>query len=222
MASKILLLEDDTLFNETLRDFLEEEGFILSSALDPRSALELTYRSKYDLYLFDVNLPYENGFDLLGRLRESGDSTPAIFLTSREDKASLQEGFLRGADDYLRKPVDLDELLLRIRAVIRRQAREERITIGSYHLDLMTKRLYESSGNSVEISNKAVDLLLLLLEANGTVVTTDSIKEKLWAAAKAPSEGALRVYVTQIKKLFPEAIRNIRGVGYLFDKSKVE
>jgi len=221
MANRILLLEDDRLFNETLRDFLEEEGFVLSWALDPRSALELTYRYKFDLYLFDVNLPYENGFDLLARLRESGDRTPAIFLTSREDKASLKEGFERGADDYLRKPVDLDELLLRIRAVIRRQAREERIEIGEYRLDLISKRLYDREGNSVEISNKAADLLFLLLEANGTVVTTESIKEKLWAAAKAPSEGALRVYVAQIKKLFPDAIKNIRGVGYLFDRSKI-
>ncbi len=221
MASKILLLEDDKLFNETLQDFLEEEGFALACALDPRTALELTYRSTFDLYLFDVNLPYENGFDLLKRLRESGDMTPTIFLTSREDKASLQEGFLQGADDYMRKPVDLDELLLRIHAVIRRQTREEILQLGTYRLDLLSKSLTYTDGEVLEISQKAVDLLIFLLEADTAVVSTERIKDKLWAASKTPSEGALRVYVTQIKKYFPEAIKNIRGVGYLFDKENI-
>ena len=221
MASKILLLEDDKLFNETLQDFLEEEGFALACALDPRTALELTYRSTFDLYLFDVNLPYENGFDLLKRLRESGDMTPTIFLTSREDKASLQEGFLQGADDYMRKPVDLDELLLRIHAVIRRQTREEILQLGTYRLDLLSKSLTYTDGEVLEISQKAVDLLIFLLEADRAVVSTERIKDKLWAASKTPSEGALRVYVTQIKKYFPEAIKNIRGVGYLFDKKNI-
>ena len=221
MASKILLLEDDKLFNETLQDFLEEEGFALACALDPRTALELTYRSTFDLYLFDVNLPYENGFDLLKRLRESGDMTPTVFLTSREDKASLQEGFLQGADDYMRKPVDLDELLLRIHAVIRRQTREEILQLGTYRLDLLSKSLTCTDGEVLEISQKAVDLLILLLEADTAVVSTERIKDKLWAASKTPSEGALRVYVTQIKKYFPEAIKNIRGVGYLFDKKNI-
>jgi DNA-binding response OmpR family regulator len=222
MASKILLLEDDKLFNETLQDFLEEEGFALACALDPRTALELTYRSNFDLYLFDVNLPYENGFDLLKRLRESGDKTPTIFLTSREDKASLQEGFRQGADDYMRKPVDLDELLLRIHAVIRRQAREDILSVGTYRLNIVAKSLTNAEGKTLEISQKAVDLLALLLESDTSVVSIERIKDKLWAASKTPSEGALRVYVAQIKKYFPEAIKNIRGVGYLFDKTKVQ
>jgi DNA-binding response OmpR family regulator len=222
MASKILLLEDDKLFNETLQDFLEEEGFVLACALDPRTALELTYRSNFDLYLFDVNLPYENGFDLLKRLRESGDKTPTIFLTSREDKASLQEGFRQGADDYMRKPVDLDELLLRIHAVIRRQAREDVLSVGTYRLNIVAKSLTNAEGKTLEISQKAVDLLALLLESDTSVVSIERIKDKLWAASKTPSEGALRVYVAQIKKYFPEAIKNIRGVGYLFDKTKVQ
>ncbi len=221
MAHRILLLEDDRLFSETLQDFLEEECFVVQCALDPRTAMELTYRHTFDLYLFDVNLPYESGFDLLKGLRESGDMTPTIFLTSREDRASLHEGFLRGADDYLRKPVDLEELLLRIHAIMRRQAREESITIGRYRLDLLTKSLIGASGEAAEITPKAIGVLLLLLEAEGTVVTTERIKERLWPASGGASEGALRVYIAQIKKYFPSAISNVRGVGYRFDKTKV-
>ena len=221
MARRILFLEDDRLFSETLQDFLEEEHFAVQCAFDPHTALELTYAHNFDLYIFDVNLPFESGFDLLAQLRESGDTTPTIFLTSREDRASLHEGFTRGADDYLRKPVDLEELLLRIHAIVRRQTREEAITIGRYRLDLLTKILVDASGNPVEITPKAIALLVLLLEAGGTVVTTERIKERLWPASRDASEGALRVYITQIKRLFPAAICNVRGVGYFFDKKKV-
>ena len=213
MATKILLLEDDNLFNETLQDFLEEEGFSIDSALDPYSALELTYERNYDLYLFDVNLPYESGFDLLKKLRQSGDVTPVIFLTSRDDKASLTQGFETGADDYMKKPIDLDELLLRIQALLRRQVRKERITIGDYSLDMVAKALFHNN-EELDVSKKAVELLVLLVQADGEVVSSDKIKNRLWAAGQNASDGSLRVYITQLKKYFPDAIVNIRGVGY--------
>jgi len=213
MPTKILLLEDDRLFNETLEDFLEEEGFAVDIALDPYSALEATYETKYDLYLFDVNLPYETGFDLLGKLRQSGDMTPTIFLTSREDKRSLSEGFEAGADDYMKKPVDLDELLLRIQAVLKRQLRQEVLQLGRYTLDMRSKRLYDGS-QPLDVTQKAIELLMLLLEAKGMVVDTETIRNRLWAAGKSASDGALRVYVTQLKKYFPDMIVNVRGIGY--------
>ena len=213
MAVKILLLEDDKLFNETLQDFLEEEGFFLDTALDPYSALELSYENNYDLYLFDVNLPYESGFDLLKKLRQSDDVTPTIFLTSRDDKASLAQGFAVGADDYMKKPIDLDELLLRIQALLRRQVRKERVTIGEYTLDMVGKALFHHS-EELDVSKKAVELLVLLVQANGEVVSSDMIKNRLWAAAQNASDGSLRVYITQLKKYFPDTIVNVRGVGY--------
>ncbi|WP_295422184.1 response regulator transcription factor [Sulfurovum sp.] len=213
MATKILLLEDDRLFNETLQDFLEEEGFTVHTALDPYSALELTYEQLYDLYLFDVNLPYENGFDLLKKLRDSGDLTPVIFLTSRDDKASLTQGFETGADDYMRKPIDLDELLLRIQALLRRQVRKERVVIGEYTLDMVSKTLYLHD-EALDVTQKAVELLVLLLQAGGEVVSSDMIKNRLWAAGQNASDGSLRVYITQLKKYFPQAISNVRGIGY--------
>ncbi len=213
MAIKILLLEDDKLFNETLQDFLEEEGFSLDTALDPYSALELTYERNYDLYLFDVNLPYESGFDLLKKLRQSGDLTPTIFLTSRDDKASLTQGFETGADDYMKKPIDLDELLLRIQALLRRQVRKERMTIGEYSLDMVGKALF-SNNEELDVTKKAVELLVLLVQADGEVVSSDTIKNRLWAAGQNASDGSLRVYITQLKKYFPDAIVNVRGVGY--------
>ena len=216
MSVKILLLEDDKLFNETLQDFLEEEGFVIDAVLDPYSALDLSYENNYSLYLFDVNLPYESGFDLLGKLREGGDATPCIFITSREDKDSLKEGFKQGADDYIRKPVDLDELLLRISAVLRRQTRTEVVQIEGYTFDIMTKIL-SYDNQPVELSIKAGELLFTLLEAQGSVVPLEQIKERLWSSAEESSNGSLRVYIAQLKKYFPTLIHNIRGVGYQMD-----
>ena len=140
--------------------------------------------------------------------------TPAIFLTSREDKASLHEGFGVGADDYMKKPVDLDELLLRIEAVLRRQIRQTHVQVGEYRLESMSKTLYDTSGNELNISKKAVDLLMLLLEAKGELVSMETIKDRLWASGQQASDGALRVYIAQLKKYFPEAIVNVRGLGY--------
>jgi len=213
LSVKILLLEDDKLFNETLQDFLEEEGFVLDTALDPYTALDLSYENNYDLYLFDVNLPYENGFDLLEKLRNAGDMTPTIFITSRNDKTSLTQGFTKGSDDYLIKPVDLDELLLRIRAVLRRQIRTEVVKVGGYRFDNSVKLLYQDD-NILKLTQKASELLYVLLQGRGSVVPTEQIKERLWSSAEESSDGALRVYIAQLKKYFPTQIQNIRGVGY--------
>jgi DNA-binding response OmpR family regulator len=206
-------LEDDKLFNETLEDFLEEEGYSIHCALDPYTALELTYEHRFDLYLFDVNLPYENGFELLEKLRQSGDETPCIFITSREDKASLKEGFEKGGDDYIRKPVDMDELFLRMQAVLRRQVRSQMVQIDTYHFDILTKTLYRND-KAQELSSKASELLLVLLEGQGRVVPLEQIKERLWSSSEEASDGALRVYIAQLKKYFPTQLCNVRGVGY--------
>jgi DNA-binding response OmpR family regulator len=213
MVPKILLLEDDALLNETLQDFLEEEGFEIDAFLDPYSALDAIFDKTYALYLFDVNLPYETGFDLLKKLRESNDVTPTIFLTSLEGKEALQEGFALGADDYMKKPIDLDELHCRILALLRRQVRTRRIKIGEYLFDSLEKKVYHNS-RSLELTQKAVALLFLLIEAKGTVVPNDLIRSRLWAASEQASDGALRVYITQLKKYFSHNIVNIRGVGY--------
>lgn len=216
MAVRVLILEDDRLFNETLQDFLEEEGYALDAVMDPYSALDLTYEKKYDIYLFDVNLPYESGFDLLEKLRSAGDMTPTIFLTSREDKDSLVEGFGLGGDDYMKKPIDFDELQLRMEALLRRQTRTQSVQLGEYTLDVKNKALFYQ-GEEVELTIKVIELLMLFIQSRGDVVTNAFIKEQLWTANQMPSDGSIRVYVTQLKKLFPDHISNIRGVGYKFE-----
>jgi len=211
----ILLLEDDRLFAETLVDFLEEEGYDVTVVLDPYTAEEKTFSRRFDLYLFDINLPFESGIDLLKRLRDGEDRTPTMFLTSREDKDSLIASFERGGDDYLRKPIDLDELRVRIEAMLRRREGRRYISIGEYEADVVAKQLYHG-GESVEIGVRLFDLLMLLVGAHGQTVTTARIMEEIWPPDREPSYGALRVYITRLKKLLRVQIENVRGVGYRY------
>jgi DNA-binding response OmpR family regulator len=215
-STSVLLLDDDRLFAETLADFLSEEGYDVDMVLDPYSAQDKSFSRRYDLYLFDINLPFESGLELLKKLRDGEDNTPTIFLTSREDKESLVDGLDMGADDYLRKPVDLDELRSRIRAVLRRRDGAEIVRIGGYEMDTIAKRLYSRSGEEIELGKRLFDLLHMLVSANGQTVTTENIMMELWPRDKEASYGALRVYVTRLKKIFGSKIENIRGIGYRF------
>jgi DNA-binding response OmpR family regulator len=211
--SKILLLEDDRLLNETIQDVLEDEGFEVVGVFDPYSAADLCYEQKFDLYLFDVNLPYENGFEFLDKLRASGDHTPTIFITSREDKASLQKAFGLGCDDYMKKPIDMDELILRINAILKRGLKKTNMTVNGYTIDYEAKLIYKD-GNIIDISPKAIEVLLTLISSKSYVVTTETLLSSLGSNSKMPSSGVIRVYITQLKKYFDSHIENIRGVGY--------
>lgn len=213
---KILLLEDDKLFASTIEDFLEDEGFEIDIAYDGEQCLDLNYENKYDLYIFDINVPKINGLDLLEQLRQAGDETPSIFLTSYKDKETLHEGFLKGCDDYLKKPVDLDELILRIKALFKRNKKSfEAIKLTeTLEFDSISKRVYEN-GADLNLPIKVLELLELFIEHRGEIVTKQMIISKLWSAGEEYSEGSIRVYINSIKKLLgKDSLSNIKGVGY--------
>ncbi|BAK73309.1 response regulator transcription factor [Arcobacter sp. L] len=214
---KILVLEDDELFSSTLEDFLSDEGFIVDIASDGEECLSLNYEKNYDLYIFDINVPKINGLDLLLNLRKSEDNTPTIFLTSYKDKDTLHDAFLKGCDDYLKKPVDLDELLLRIKALLKRNKKQFDIIKLSDNLTFnpLNKRVYEN-GIDLNLPVKVLELFELFIENRGEIVTKEMIISKLWATSEGYSEGSIRVYINQIKKLFEnkDSISNIKGIGY--------
>ncbi|QKF67243.1 two-component system response regulator [Arcobacter venerupis] len=213
---KILVLEDDELFASTVEDFLSDEGFEVDIASDGEECLELNFKKNYDLYLLDINVPKINGLDLLVQLRNSGDNTPSIFLTSYKDKDTLQQAFLNGCDDYLKKPADLDELLLRIKALLKRNKKQFDVIRLSDSLifNPTSKRVYENEVD-LNLPVKVLELLELFIENRGEIVTKEMIIAKLWATSQEYSEGSIRVYINQIKKLFDkDTILNIKGVGY--------
>ena len=212
----ILLLEDDLLFASSIEDFLVCEGFCVDIAKDGEEVFDFTFHKNYDLYIFDINVPKIDGLKTLENLRGSSDNTPTIFLTSYKDKDTLKDAFVKGCDDYLKKPVDLDELILRIKALLKRNKKQFQIIKLSDTLTFnpSNKRAYENEVD-LNLPIKVLELLELFLENKGEIVTKNMIISKLWTIQEEYSEGSIRVYINHIKKLLgKESILNIKGIGY--------
>ncbi len=213
---KILVLEDDVLFAQTLEDFLSQEHFEVHLVYDGQKALELSYENTYDLYLFDINVPDLNGLDLLKILRKNQDTTPCIYLTSFKDKDTLKQSYINGCDDYLKKPVDLDELLLRIKSVLKRSGNcfDTFILKDDIKFNPNTKRLYKNDID-MNVSSKIIKLLELFLKNKNTIITKDMIISKLWDFEDNHSNGAIRVYIHNLKRILgKDSIKSIKGFGY--------
>ena len=216
LLAKVLLLEDDILFANTLEDFLDSTGFNIDVVHNSEQMLELSFKNRYDIYLLDVNVPHMNGYELLNELRRSGDDTPAMFLTSRRDKKDLNAGFESGADDYLKKPFDLDELTLRMNALMRRVKISDVTLVGEYNFEAKNNKI-SNSQHCFELKPKESLLLELFLKHRGDIVSKEAIEDYLWTTGEDISSGALRVYVSSLKKILgAKSIENIRGAGYRF------
>jgi len=214
----ILLLEDDELFSLSLVDYLEEFGdFNVTHVNCSTKLIELTYENRYDIYLLDINLPDISGLKLLKELRSSSDETPAIFLTSYKDKETLKDGFLSGADDFMTKPFDMDELILRINSLIKRFKKHSIVQLGNLEFNFDTKTV-SKDGESVKLGMKALDLFELFYQNNNSIVSKDMIINRLWNVNEEYSDGSIRVYVNNIKKLFDDEevfkISNLKNIGY--------
>ena len=214
MSNKILLLEDELLLGESLVDLLEESNFEVLHVTNGQSALDASFHEKFDIYIFDINVPIIDGVTLLKELREADDETPAIFLTSHKEKEMLEKSFLSGGDDYITKPFDTDELLLRVNALYKRVKKNQKKCLNALCHDEIHKSFFYD-GKELDLSKKEYELLLLLVLHVNSTVPKDLIIEELWSSAQKSSDGAVRVYINRLKQLLPELeMQNIRGVGY--------
>ncbi len=212
--TKILLLEDDSLLAETINDLLEDENFEVTHVPNGQLLLDVTYENKFDLYLLDINVPLIDGITCLKELRNSDDNTPAIFLTSYKDKDTLHNGFTSGADDYIKKPFDNDELILRINALLKRNKKDMVECVALLCHDSIHKRILYNK-KELELSKKEYQLLHLLMVHANAPVPKELIIDELWSSSETGSDGAIRVYINRIKQLLPDmSIENIRGIGY--------
>lgn len=211
--ARLLLVEDDVNLAETLVELLELEGFEVRWVSDGKQALDATFMHSYDLLLLDVNVPFVNGFELLSSLRESGDETPAIFITAMSDIASLSKGFEVGADDYIKKPFDFDELIVRIYSLIRKRLKikENVITVEDFLFHIDTNELYRGE-NFIPLSPVELKLATLFFKQMNTTITKENILMELSEGDEA-SEGALRVHINKLRK-HGLPIQTIKGIGY--------
>jgi DNA-binding response OmpR family regulator len=195
-------------------DLLEDSDFDVTHTPNGQNALDITYEKKFDLYLLDINVPLIDGITLLKELREAEDTTPAIFLTSHKDKEVLKSSFLNGGDDYITKPFDSDELLLRINSLLKRTQTTQNKCVNLLCHDKLHQRISYNK-EELELSKKEYLLLLLLMQHADNTVPKELITDELWATSQSGSDGAIRVYINRIKQLIPQMeIQNIRGIGY--------
>lgn len=211
--ARILLVEDDEILSETLSELLESEGYELSVVKGGNDALSTTYESVYDLFLLDVNIEDFDGFKLLEMLRDSGDKTPAIFLTSLSDIASLSKGFEVGADDYMKKPFDFDELLVRIQSQLRKSfsAKSNEVLYKDLLYKIATNELFKDK-ELILLAPAEQKLLSLFFRRLDETVTKQELLYDIDSVNES-SEGALRVYIHKLRKIGLD-IQTIKGVGY--------
>lgn len=217
---RILFLEDDVNLNETVTEFLSEHDYEIDSVYDGTSAEDKIYEKQYDLLLLDVNVPDLNGFELLKQSRQNENRTPAIFLTSLNSIDDVSQGYESGCDDYIRKPFELKELLLRVETLIKREffhTSEEAIEIAEgIKYKLKSHTLYIDQ-KEVQLQNKEAALLKLFVQKRGEIIPHETILDTLWAYDEVSSDSALRTYIKNLRKLLgKERIISVKKLGYKF------
>lgn len=217
---RILLIEDDPQLGDGLATGLRQAGFAVDWLKDGESALAALEDERFELAVLDLGLPKLSGMEVLKRLRERGNSTPVLILTARDTTTDKIAGLDGGADDYLVKPVDLDELAARIRALLRRAAgrAEPELRHGNLVLDPAGHRV-ELAGQAVELSAREFAVLHALLNNAGRVMTRGQLEQSIYGWNEEPDSNALEVHVHHLRRKFgSDLIKTLRGVGYTIPK----
>jgi len=211
LSGRILLLEDERSLGETIRELLEENGYTVDWVQDGAEAAELSYDKRYDLYVFDINVPELNGFDLLEGLRAAEDETPTIYISAMSDLKAIARGFETGADDYIKKPFYPEELLIRINA--RLAPKKDTLRCGDVEMDIRNG-IVKKDGVTISLGEVQLALLERFLSHRGSVVD----KEVLMECLEHPSASALRVAINKLREKSGLNIKNVRGVGYVLEE----
>jgi two-component system, OmpR family, response regulator QseB len=217
---RVLLVEDDEMIAQGLQTALRQAAFAVDWMRDGKSAGTALQTSNFDLVLLDLGLPHRDGIDVLRDLRKRGNATPVIILTARDEIQHRVAGLDAGADDYIVKPFDLDEVTARMRSVLRRAAGrgDPGIQHGDLRLDPITRRV-ERDGVSVPLSSHEYAVLEALLQRPGAVLSRTQLEDRLYGWDEPIGSNAVEVYVHGLRrKLGSDVIRTLRGVGYFVPK----
>ena len=222
---KILVVEDDPAHLLALEDNLKFAGYEVSTARSGREALQLLRQEEFGLIVLDIMLPYVSGFEVCKRLRKSGDETPIIMLTAKTQEQDRVQGLDLGADDYITKPFSINELLARVRAVLRRfghQARMlERFSFGDMEFDF---KKYEArkGGIELDISSREFQILKILITHEGEVVSRYTLIGEIWGYDDFPTQRTIDTHVARLRQKLeddpaqPKHILTVYGAGYKF------
>jgi two-component system response regulator QseB len=217
---RVLLVEDDAMIAQGLKTGLKQSGYTVDWAADADGAEASLHGVQFDLVLLDLGLPKRDGLSLLRAMRSRGDGTPVIILTARDEVQSRINGLNAGADDYIVKPFDLDEVTARMRSVLRRSAGrgEPLIKHGALCLD-PAARTVTRNGQPVNLSAHEYAVLEALLQRPGAVLSRAQLEDRLYGFNEPIGSNAVEVYIHGLRrKLGSDTIRTVRGVGYFLPK----
>lgn len=226
---KILLVEDEEHLLKTIKLNLELEGYTVTSAITGIEALKEFHSTYFDLIILDVMLPEMTGFDVCETIRKENSKVPVLFLTAKGSESDRIQGLKLGADDYLTKPFNLEELLLRVQILIRRsnptngtKKNIETYVFGENEINFMTYEIKGANGEKTEITKREIALLKLLIERKNEVISREEILDTIWGTDVYPSSRTIDNYILSFRKYFekdqrnPQHFHSIRGVGYKF------
>jgi len=211
VSGRILLLEDDRALGETIKELLEDNGYSVEWVQDGAEAADLSYDNSYDLYIFDINVPELDGYELLEGLRAADDTTPAIYISAMVDIKAIAKGFDAGADDYIKKPFFPEELLIRAKAKLGPKSGVMKFEDIEFDGG---SRVVRKSGEIIPLGDVQLCLLRLFLEHVGQVVDKDRLMECL----EHPGPSALRVAINKLREKTGLEFKNVRGVGYALEE----
>jgi two-component system response regulator QseB len=217
---RVLVVEDDRMIAKGLHTALTQDGYAVDGVSDGASAAAALRSSAFDLVLLDLGLPERDGLDVLRELRARGDATPVIIVTARDDVQNRIEGLDAGADDYIIKPFDLDEVAARMRSVLRRAAGRGDPSIRHRGITLdPVSHTVERGGEPVVLSAHEFSVLEALMQRPGAVLSRAQLEDRLYGWSEGIESNAIEVYVHGLRrKLGNDAIRTLRGVGYFVPK----
>jgi two-component system, OmpR family, response regulator QseB len=217
---RVLVVEDDRMIAQGLHTALKQDGYAVDGVSDGKSASAALRSSRFDVVLLDLGLPDSDGLEVLRELRSRGDATPVIIVTARDDVQNRIQGLDAGADDYIVKPFDLDEVAARMRSVLRRAAGRGDPSIRHRGITLDPQsHAVERDGEPVALSAHEFAVLEALLQRPGTVLSRAQLEDRLYGWSEGIESNAIEVYVHGLRrKLGNDAIRTLRGVGYFVPK----
>jgi len=229
MANKfILLVEDESNLASVIKLNLELEGYSVINADNGQKSVEIFKSQKPDLVILDIMLPELNGIEACKQMKKINSETPVLFLSAKSTGADKIEGLKSGGDDYLTKPFNLEELLLRVQILLKRhknESKEDKFQLNSFTIDFNTFEIVDAEGRKTDVPNREMRLLTLLISKKGQVVSRTEIRQQQWNPNESPSGRTIDNYILKFKKILEKEntenkhFHSIRGVGYKFTKN---
>ncbi|MDR3012047.1 MAG: response regulator transcription factor [Chitinispirillales bacterium] len=216
---KILVVEDDRELNRAVCSYLAQNGYEAAGCFNAYEAYDMTYGGSFDLIISDIMMPGVDGFEFAGNIRKVNKDIPILFMTARDDLASKQRGFRAGIDDYMVKPIELDELVLRVNALLRRAkiASSKKLTIGDFVMDAEEHTAY-LQGEEIPLTPREFNILYKLLSYPKKAFTRSQLMDEFWDMESLSSPRAVDVYITKLRDKFTKCddfeIVTIHGLGY--------